>query len=218
MNYIKFFIENNKKEKNYEDENKNIKKAFIFSVHMNRIFKSDIADPKKAKYIERNELGELISHLSDFYQIFIDDLNGEDLSLIDIMKCEFDDLFKKCLKLDKEFIKNIYNAFSYFNYKFVIDIPFLETENYSVEVIKYLQMQKDLMNSIIDCVLRQKTKKIDIFNEIVKNNYIKQEDVGLISVIQNYLSELFTDNLTQFVFKSEKDHFLSTFVFSFFLF
>ena len=49
MNYIKFFIENHIKEKNYDDEAKNIKKAFIFTVHMNRIFESDRKDQKKTK-------------------------------------------------------------------------------------------------------------------------------------------------------------------------
>ena len=94
MNYINFFIENYIKEQNYDDENKYLKKAFIFSVHMNRIFKADKKDIKKAKYIERNELGELISHLSDFYQIFIDDLDGEDISLVEIMKSQEKDLYR----------------------------------------------------------------------------------------------------------------------------
>ena len=39
MNYVKFFIENHIKEKNYIEENK--KKVYIFSVHMNRIFEED---------------------------------------------------------------------------------------------------------------------------------------------------------------------------------
>ena len=45
MNYVKFFIENHIKEKNYIDEK--YKKVFIFSVHMNRIFEVDEKDPKK---------------------------------------------------------------------------------------------------------------------------------------------------------------------------
>jgi hypothetical protein len=77
MNYINYLIENYIKEKNYE-ENQNKKKAFIFSVHMNRIFEKDKNDPKKENFIQRNELGETISYLSDFYQIFIDNLNGEE--------------------------------------------------------------------------------------------------------------------------------------------
>jgi cellobiose-specific phosphotransferase system component IIA len=113
-------------------------------------------------------------------------------------------------------MKKIYNAFSFFNYKFVMNIPFLDTDNYSLKLIKFLENEKNLRKSIIDCILRQKSKKIDVFDEIIKNNrnHLNQADVGLISVIQSYVSELFTDNLTQFVFKSEKDHFLSTFLFN----
>ena len=55
MNYINCLIENYIKEKNYE-ENQNIKKAFIFSVHMNSIFKKDKNDPKMEIFIQRNEL------------------------------------------------------------------------------------------------------------------------------------------------------------------
>ena len=111
---------------------------------------------KKQKYIERNELGELISHLSDFYQIFIDNLNEDDISLVKIMGLEEKDLYKQCLNLDKEFMKNIYNTFSYFNYKFSIDIPFLEEDKYSIGLIKYLESDGELRENIIDCVLRQK--------------------------------------------------------------
>ena len=214
MNYIKFFIENHIKEKNYDDEAKNIKKAFIFTVHMNRIFESDKNDPKKAKYIERNELGELISHLSDFYQIFIDNLNEEDISLINIMNIKEEELYRKCLNLDEEFMKNIYNTFSYFNYKFVMDIPFLKSDKYSFGLIRYLESEEELRKQIIECVLRQKKEKKDIFIDILKNNYLKREDECLIKVIRNYLSVSFNEDLAQFIFKSEKDHFLSTFLFN----
>ena len=215
MNYIKFFIENYIKEKNYTDENKNIKKAYVFTIHMNRIFKEDLDDPKKKKYIERNELGELISHLSDFYQIFIDNLNGEDLSLSEIMKIKKEEeLFRKCLKLDKEFMKSIYESLSYFSLEFTINVPEINEDNYSTQLIKYLKNEKEITKKIIDCVLRQKGNKKDIFREILVNNYFKREDIVIISVVQRYLSESFTDNISQFVFRSEKDHFLSTILYN----
>ena len=215
MNHINFFIENHVKEKNYEGDKDDNKKAFIYSIHMNRIFNSDKDDIKKEKYIERNELGEMISHLSDFYQIFIDDLNGENISLKEIMNCrKEDELFQKCLNLKKEFLKNLYKAFSYFDYEFTMDIPILNQNNYSKYIIKYLKDDEQLVESIIKCILKQKTKERDIFNDILRKNYLKREDVGMISVIQNYLSALFIEHLTQFVFKSEEDQFLSTFVFN----
>ena len=212
MNYINYLIENYFKEKNYED--KESKKAFIFSVHMNRIFEEDKKDPKKENFIQRNELSEPISYLSDFYQIFIDNLNGEDLSLIDIMNLKDEELFRNCLDLDKEFIIGIYDAFSYFKYDFIFDIPGLDINNYPLKIVKYLESQKDLRESIINCILRQKNKKKEIFSEILKNKYISRDDIDIISVIKRYLSELFRDNLTQFVFKTEKDHFLSPFIYN----
>ena len=215
MNHINFFIENHIKEKNYEGDKDDNKKAFIFSIHMNRIFNSDKNDIKKEKYIERNELGEMISHLSDFYQIFIDDLNGENISLIEIMNCrKEDELFQKCLDLKNEFLKNLYKAFSYFDYEFTMDIPTINQNNYSKNIIKYLKNDEKLVESIIKCILKQKAKEKDIFNDILRKNYLKREDVGMISVIQNYLSNLFIEHLAQFVFKSEEDQFLSTFLFN----
>ena len=129
------------------------------------------------------------------------------------MDFNLEDLYKKFLKLEEEFIKYIYNAFYYFKYKFILDIPFLKEEDYPIEVIKYLEKDKVLIQSIIDSIIKQKNIKIDIFN-IIKYNYIQKEDIGYISVTKRYLSELFHDNITQFIFKSEKDHFLSTFIFN----
>ena len=214
MNYIKYFIENHIKEKNYEEENKNKQKAFIFSVHMNRIFEEDKKDSKKKKYIERNELGEIISHLSDFYQIFIDNLNGEDISIIDIMNYKDEELFRKCIDIDREFLNNIYQTFSYFAYSFTMNIQGIDKDNYSKKLIEFLKDEKDLRESIINCILSQKTEQKDILSDILKKNYFSRDDVGIISVIKKHIIELFTDNLTQFVFKTEKDHFLSTFIFN----
>ena len=210
INYVKYFIENYIKEKNLDEDNK---KAFIFTIHMNRIFETDKNDPKKKKYIERNKLVDTISHLSNIYQIFIDNLNGEDFSLIDILKYKNEELFRKFIKVDDIFMKYIYNSFSFFIYDFIINVNGIDKDNYTLQVIKYIQEHKNLRDSIINCVVNQKSKQKNIFNKILINN-ITRNDVGIVSVIQRYLSELFLDNLSQFVFKTEKDHFLSTFIYN----
>ena len=179
---------------------------------MNRIFEADKNNEKMKKYIKRNELGETISHLSDFYQIFIDNLHGKNLSLIDIMKNKEIDLFIKDLK--DSFMINIYDAFSYFTYNFTMNVKGIDKDNYTLQVVKYLEKQKDLRESIINCVLNQKIIKKDIFYEFLKNKNITRDDVEIISIVQRNLSELFLDDLSQFIFKSEKDHFLSTFIYN----
>ena len=211
MNYIKFFIENYIKEKNFFEEDNNNKKAFIFTIHMNRIFESDKLDKKKKKYIERNELGETISHLSDFYQIFIDNLNGGDFSLIDIMTYNQEELFRKLLNLNEEFQNHIYEIFSYINYEFVINIPDINKSNYSKNLIEYLLSENDLKEKIINSIIKQNIEKNteNILFEILKNNMMKIEDVDILSVTRKYLSELFKNNFSKFIFKTEKDHYLS---------
>ena len=212
MNYTKFFIENYIKEKNFFDENKNNKKAFIFTIHMNRIFDSLKLDKQKnKKFLQRNEMGETISHLSDFYQIFIDNLSGDNISLADVINCDLEDLFKKFLNFEDEFNNNIYEVFSYFNYEFLINMPEINHSKYSKNLIEYLLYEKDLKKKIIKCITRQdqKEKSENIFFEIFKDNLMKFEDVDMISVLRKYLSSLFKNNLAKFIFKSEKDHFLS---------
>ena len=130
------------------------------------------------------------------------------------MKCKQESLFNKCIDLEKEFIKGIYNAFSYFNYKFNINIPNLNENNYSKYLIKYLQQEHELSLKIINCILKQPIKENDIFYQILKKNYIVNNDVDIIDGVKRYLSELFINNLTQFVFQSEEEHFFSTFIFN----
>ena len=212
MNYVKFFIENYIKEKNYIDENN--KKVFIFSVHMARIFKEDENDKKKKSYIRKYTLVETISHLSDFYQIFIDNLDGEDYSIIDLVKYKEDELFTKCLKLDEEYNKNIYDTFSYFNYNFSINIDQIDKNNYPKKVMNFLKSNKELSKSIINCSLKKQSNKLDIAQIFKKKEYFTRDDVSIVSVVQKYISKLFNDNLSKMIFKLEKDNFLSTFIYN----
>ena len=212
MNYVKFFIENHIKEKNYIEENK--KKVYIFSVHMNRIFEEDEKDKKKRRYVKKNQLKETISHLSDFYQIFIDNLNGDDFSIVDIMKFKEQELFVKCLNLNKDFMKNIYDTFSYFNYNFSINLGGIDKNNYAKNVMDFLMNNEELSKLLINCILKKQTSKINIGDVLKKKEFFTREDVGITSVVQKYLSSLFTNNLSKLLFKLEKDNFLSTFIFN----
>ena len=213
MNYIKFFIENHIKEKNYLDEN--FKKVFIFSVHMNRIFKEDENNVKRKRYVEENILADTITHLSDFYQIFIDDLNGEDFSIVDIMKLEKNELFKKCLKLDVELTNNIYKTFSYLKYNFKIKINGIDENIYPKKILDFLKKNKELSQMFINCILKHSNEKINIGDILKKNELFDRDNMrSILEIVQKYLSSLFNDNLIKLIFNLEKDNFLSTFIFN----
>ena len=78
MEYLQYFIEN--KEKEYSNKS-NGKKAFIFIVYMNRVLNDDLTNIKKLplkdqNLIKKKLLEKSLTHLSEYYQIFIDNLNG----------------------------------------------------------------------------------------------------------------------------------------------
>ena len=112
MNYIKYYIENKEKEFSYiNKETKKNKKAFIFIMHMTRVFDKELKDlekknEKEKKEINKKILKEPISNLSGYYQIFIDNLKGDEkLTLDKILKMEGKKMFDECLDLDEELIK-----------------------------------------------------------------------------------------------------------------
>ena len=189
INYIIYVIENYFKKINYED-NKNKKKAFIFLVHMNIIFEPNEDEPKKENLIQMNELDETIFWLNDYDQIFIGNLNGENLSLADIMNFKDEHLFKTFFNLDNEFMKYINEAFSYFKYEFVLKIPGINIDNYHLKIKEFLKEQKDLRESIISCILRQKINNQEIFS-IIKKIFLSRNNNDNISVFKVFLSELF---------------------------
>ena len=105
INYIMYFLEKYINEIKNDIKGKN-KKAFILSVHMKRTINIELKEP--------------ISNAFNFNQIFIDDLNGEDISIIDIinLKEEEKNIFKDW---DGNGAKNEINIFLKNNYKEIID-------------------------------------------------------------------------------------------------
>ena len=108
INYIMYFLENyindiNEIKNDIEGKNK---KAFILSVHMKRTMNIDVEGH--------------ISNAFNFNQIFIDDLNGEDISILDIinLKEEEKNLIKE---RDEDYAKNEINIFLKNNYKEIVD-------------------------------------------------------------------------------------------------
>ncbi len=182
---------------------------------MNKIFIEDENNPKRKRYVGENILTDTITYVSDYYQIFIDDLNGEDFSILDIMKMGKKELFKKCLKLDVELTNNIYKTFSYFNYSFKINIEGIDNNNYSKIKLKFLKNNQDFTQMFINCILKQSNEKMNIGDILKKNELFNKDNMrSIIEIVQKYLSSLFNNNLDKLIFKLEKENFLSTFIFN----
>ena len=207
MNYLKTFIK--EKENNSDIRNK---KAFIFIVYIKRIFnKMDSIN------IDKYTLSETITFLNeDYFQIFIDNLNGINLNINQLMKMNSKkDLMKACIvNLKKILFKNIYSIFSYFRYTFKFQInDEINKNNYSKYIVEYMTQNDYLNKKILEEVENiNLNNEEDLIKELFVNNHIKLNNIDYISVISDYLINLIIDYLVQFIFKSEIKHIFSPFL------
>jgi hypothetical protein len=184
-----YYIQNKQKEK---DE---FKKAFIFIVHMKRIFDSELLgfenkSEKEKKDINKKILKETISNLSEYSQTFIDNLNGEEsISLDNIIHMEGREIFNKCLDLEEELYKNIYQSLFYIKYNIHSSIGKINKDTYINELLNYLRSNKSLVKLVNNCIVKQMSQESDVINKIVSTkNAITENDIDIICIIKKHLS------------------------------
>ena len=213
MNYIKYFIENKISEKKELE-----KKIFIFIVYMSRIFIKELNALDKLTLKEREEfnqkiLSETLSNLSGFYQIFIDNLNGESRLKIDkIITMKRAELFKTLINPDEELASNIYKSISYMQYNIAAPYKGLSKENYVDKLMAFICNNKRLRDLMNETLFKQSFEgNVDIFSKIFKEkDLFTGEEIEIISIIKKYLSKLYTKQLSLMFFKAEKDQFFSS--------
>ena len=210
INYTKFFIENKQKEYSIE-------KVFIFIVHIARIFNSELKELKNQKVQEKTKkkfLKETISNLSNYYQIFIDNLNGDD-SINKILKAENDkksDLIEFTQKLEDYFELSM----KYFKYNISFFIGDLNKKNYLKNLLKFIKSNektKKLINEHVDHSFL-KDKEFSIGNLLLMGqeeenednpNIISEDDIDMISAIKNYFNKAYIRQLNQFIYIMEEN-------------
>ena len=217
MNYVRFFIDNKEREYlNQNKEKKDDKKAFIFIMHLKRIFNSELKDlqnksAKEQKEINKKMLKETLSNISGYYQIFIDNLNGKvEIQIDKFVNLKGSEAFSKCLDLEDELSKNIYTSFLYMKYNIKSSIGELNKDTYINKLISQFEYNKTLRKFINQNILDQLSNESNFMDKILKNqNSFSENDIDIISVIKNYMSSLYFKKLNLLYFKLEKDHYLS---------
>jgi hypothetical protein len=218
MNYLKYFIEYKERgfELNKNDQN-NTPKIFIFVIHVVRIFDSELKNFDKKSKKEQNEIHKKIlyhtlSNLSGYYQIFIDNLSGSsELSVEKILNMKRDELFLKCLDVDRELLSSVYTSLNYINYNIISSVKTLNKSNYINKFMHFIRHNAKVRKLINENIIRQILKEEDIITKIFKKaDLITPDDVDLPSIIIKYLSWSYAHQLNLFIFKAEKDHFFSS--------
>ena len=213
MNYIKYFIED--KERNYNNKSP---KYFIFVVYLSRILKDDMKNIEKKGKNEKMEikkkiLGETLSNLSGYYQIFIDNLNGDDnLEISKLLEIEKKDLINSCINVDKELQSNIFTTISYMKYNIFSPYKGINEQNYInrlMELISKHKMIRDLLN---DYLLKQIVyNNEDLIQKIFKDKKaFLGDEIDILSFIKENILKIYKINLNVLFFRLEKDQFFSS--------
>ena len=175
LNYIKLIIDNKEKEIYYND-NTNTKKAFIFIVYLDRALYKDgkSHDNKKEngedeENEENNKYNDTISLTSEFYQIFIDDLDGRnDYTINDALNLEIGELLKKWIKYNAVLNKIIYETLTYMDFNIPYEYKKINRKNYSKKVARLLQNNKDLKLKINCLIIKQMEKDKNLISNSLK--------------------------------------------------
>ena len=198
INYIKFFVENKEKEFNKI-------KIFIFIVHIERTFKNEL---KISKETNNNSLRETISNLSNFSQIFIDNLNGKYSISFNIMfKLKKEEIFEFILNQGFEKITNNSLLINNANNN---SLHLINLNRNNHKLLSFIRDNKEIKELIFDYL---KKKLNSMFNKLfnikkVKNNedelekdFASKKDIDMITIIKNYFIN--HKQFHDFIFKFE---------------
>ena len=210
MDYLKFFLEN--KEKEYTNKSRRV---FIFIIYLSRILKDDLRNLSNMPVNEKNELqkkilNETLSNLSGFYQIFIDNLKGNNnIEMHKMIKMEKPiDLFKYSINVDQQLRDNIYNSMSYLDYNIKSNYKDINKSNYCEKLMEFIPKHSKLIYLMNECLLKQIQEKEDIFINIFKDQiYLNKNYIDFLSIVEKYLIKLYVSQLNLFFFKLESESF-----------
>jgi hypothetical protein len=154
---------------------------------------------------------ELISHLANYSQNFIDNLNGSNINILDIINLRNEEFIdrKQILDIKDTIYNNIYNSFVKINYTFKNKMKNLEESKYIEDNIKKIMKNQAIIEKIISVLKRQlqSSNKHLLLSLFLGNNFHKN-DIDIIKVLKNYLSDLLSGYLDKFIIKVEKDNIL----------
>ena len=194
-----------KEEEEETSKEKKASKVILFIIHLER--KTTMKNDLKI----HNEY--LISHLTKWNQIFIDNLNGKNIDLKRVFESSNEDLFNNSdlINLDEEFSKYLYHAFSSISFNIKINFSDISDDEYNEKVCQYINNDEEL-KSQIQKVIKNKIKNIEepILKTISRDYNFEENDVDFISALIKYMKSLYNSILTDTLIQFEKENILST--------
>ena len=191
---------------NNYDKNEELK--FIFIVHVKRNFKVDPPSEKIFAFPDIN------SHI---YQLFIDNLNGPDIELNDIISNPIQNLRDKGLVNIEDEFNNALTKFTNDNLKFFYgENDIINNDNYLTKLKelfedeKYKDLKKNIIEKIESYIENPKDDSVGIIENIYKRGYINKDTDDLITVIKEFVEkEIINKYINTILCKLENNNILT---------
>eukprot|EP00833_Pecoramyces_ruminatium_P007874 jgi/Orpsp1_1/1181906/evm.model.c7180000079088.1 len=207
LSHINYLIQNN--ENILEEKNQLKNKVFILIIHLKRITKNNRED--SGDEIICND--DLISHLTKWKQVFIDNLNGIKYNFNEIYESSNTDLFlnKNLIDLDEEFEKDLFHAFTLIKYNFKINLTSKSTEDYINSICKYINNNEKIKCLIKDSIMK-KIENIEdnLIMKIFKEYNFEEDDIDFISIIIKNIKSIYNDILVSTIIQFEEQNIISS--------
>ena len=199
--YINFFIS----EINHYKISNNIHtndKKFIFIINIKRYF--NLENPKKittALIVDDN-----------INQLFIDNLNGSELSVEEIEGKEISDYIKEGLLDPKKYIiEGMLNFYEKHINEQMGKYKGISYDNFKKEFLNYIKKNEAIIEDIKKIILKQIGNSENLVNLIIKNKFIEQNTIDFISTIITYIKDIFNKKLEFILKESESNNFFITY-------
>ena len=189
---------------NFQKDNPKLNdKLIMFIIHKQR-------QVKGAK-IKRVIVPDLISFINDdFYQIFIDNLQGrENSDVFKIMQKKNEELAKEYIE-NSNFIENkIFAVLNYMKYTILYETKSLNIKNYTTEIAEKI-IKNDKIKDLIKSNLKAQGKTIKgIIKDVFTSDIIEVNDVDFFEVINSKLSSYFCLYLLRIILFGLKENVLN---------
>ena len=179
-------------------------KIILLIIHRQRYLKSSI------KIKKEKSIPESIPFINDdYYQIFIDNLQGKELYDITQMQTE------KKNKMLKDFIEktyffdyNLFTVLNYINFNILYETEEINNKNIISLLSKKILNNNELKNLLLKNIQNQSEGLKDIISEVFQTNAIEVNDVDFFEVINSILINNFSKFLLRIIFHLLKQHLL----------
>ena len=190
---------------NFEENMEFNKKLIILMIHKERLIKK--------KNNNKEEI-ELISFFNDdYYQIFIDNLNGKEKHNIFNILQKGNDFVAEQYIYKKDFIKNnLFLIINYLNYNIIFENEEVNSNNYTSKVYKLITENEFLQEQLINYLKIQGKNIKNSIKDIFISTSLEVNDIDFIEVILTKLSESYQKIFLQIIYACLNDNILNPFI------